>query len=131
MKAGFTGSRKGMTLQQKAKVKELFKSIDISELHHGDCIGADEEIHGMFIWKKVGHPPTVRGLRAFKLFDEWRPEKPYLERNRNIVDETEILIATPNGTEKECGRSGTWSTIRYAKKQQKKIYIILPTGEVI
>ena len=48
-----------------------------------------------------------------------QPQKPYLERNRNIVDNTTMLVAFPNNN-KELLKSGTWSTIRYAKKRNKK-----------
>jgi len=45
---------------------------------------------------------------------------PYLSRNRAIVDETEMLIATPaEFTEQQ--RSGTWSTVRYARACGKKV----------
>ena len=39
---------------------------------------------------------------------------PYLERNKNIVNAVDFIIAAPDGPEKV--RSGTWSTVRYAKK---------------
>lgn len=51
-------------------------------------------------------------------------EKPYLKRNIDIVDNTDILIGCPSG--EEIVRSGTWHTIRYAKKQNKKIMMIRP-----
>ena len=57
-----------------------------------------------------------------------RKPKPYLERNKDIVDETGLLIATPKG--EEIVRSGTWSTIRYARKNHKKIIIIMPNGNL-
>lgn len=50
-----------------------------------------------------------------------------LARNRDIVDETEILIACPGHMHEEL-RSGTWSTIRYAVKIQRPHIIIWPDG---
>lgn len=43
-----------------------------------------------------------------------------LKRNRYMVDTSEIVIAIFNGIEK----GGTWYTINYAKKQNKRIEII-------
>jgi len=56
--------------------------------------------------------------------------KPYLDRNQDIVDGADILIAAPN-EDKEIVRSGTWSTVRYARKSKKKIILVLRSGEVI
>jgi hypothetical protein len=52
-----------------------------------------------------------------------KPEKDYIERNRDIVDETDMLIAFPIPTSK-----GTWSTIGYAKREKKKVLIVFPDG---
>jgi hypothetical protein len=51
-------------------------------------------------------------------------EKPYLERNLNIIKYSFVLIACPIDKNKEEFRSGTWSTIRQAKKLNKLIYIL-------
>ena len=56
--------------------------------------------------------------------------KDYLERNHDIVDETDMLIATP-GEEQEVQRSGTWATIRYARKQKRTILTIYPSGRAL
>jgi predicted Rossmann fold nucleotide-binding protein DprA/Smf involved in DNA uptake len=37
------------------------------------------------------------------------------------------MIATPHSYV-EIGRSGTWATVRYARKAGKPIYLILPDG---
>jgi hypothetical protein len=55
------------------------------------------------------------------------PEAPFLKRNKNIVDYTDLLVACPNGFE-EVIRSGTWATWRYAVKQEKLWIIIWPDG---
>jgi hypothetical protein len=62
----------------------------------------------------VIHPPDKKERRAFKEGDEIRKEKTYLQRNKDIVDETTLLVATPKGD--EVRRSGTWMTIRYFRK---------------
>ena len=43
-----------------------------------------------------------------------------LKRNRYMVDNSDVVIAVWNGTE----RSGTAATMRYAKKQGKKVIVI-------
>ncbi len=53
--------------------------------------------------------------------------KPYLERNRDIVDASEVLIACPS-TREEVMRSGTWATVRYARKKGMKITLIFRDG---
>lgn len=128
MKVGFTGTQKGMTDLQLLEFGKLITKLMPSEFHHGDCIGADTQAHKCFDGKKIIHPPFDTIKRAFNK-GETRPIKPYLVRNKNIVNEITILIATPNSMCEEL-RSGTWSTIRYARKQNKKIYIIFPNGKI-
>lgn len=128
---GFTGTRQGMTVAQERQVRDWI--VGELELHHGDCVGSDAEAHRAAIdlgLRVVVHPPYDDKLRAFcSGADEVREPLPYLVRNRNIVDETDILIATPEGPEKL--RSGTWATIRHAQRQGKPQFIVMPDGEVV
>ena len=133
MDIGFTGTKKGMTPIQKVEVQLIFEKLRATTLHHGDCIGADDDAHSIAL--KIGmsvvlHPPIREGARAFckGSIREVYP-KSYLARNRDIVDESKILVATPAGP--ELTRSGTWATVRYARKKNKTIYIIYPTGTVL
>lgn len=132
MKVGFTGNREGMTDGQYNTVKNLLMAGQPKELHLGDCIGADASAFEIGLragLKLIGHPPDLPGLRNFCTYAEERPEKPYLERNHDIVDETHILIACPKET-KELKRSGTWATVRYAEKVGKTILLIYPSGRI-
>lgn len=125
-KIGVTGTRRGMTHSQRIAWEAFIKPED--EIHFGDCIGADEEalyIAHVVGCKTVGHPPLDDSRRCFGEYDEIRPQKDFLERNKDIVDETAILVAFPGTTTEEL-RSGTWMTIRYAKRKQKKVEIIFP-----
>jgi len=129
---GFTGTQVGMTDEQKSSLKKYLKiSVKYSEYHHGDCIGADEQFHK--ILEELGtddiiiHPPIKNVKRAFCKAKTILKPKDYLERNKDIVDASEVLIATPKGFDEEL-RSGTWSTIRYCKKQKKSAFIIYPNG---
>jgi hypothetical protein len=55
--------------------------------------------------------------------------KPYLARNKDIVRATEMLVAAP-AQDIEQLRSGTWSTVRFARKMERAVWVILPTGTV-
>lgn len=130
IKYGFTGTQLGMTEAQKASVKTLF--IGVHEVHLGDCIGADKDAHHIACIvgaKTIGHVPDIKNKRAYCIYDEERKPLPYLDRNRNIVDESDVLVATPKSRDEET-RSGTWYTIRYARKQGKRIYIVFPDGTI-
>lgn len=70
------------------------------------------------------YPPNNPSLRAFNKADILMDEKPYLERNLNIVKNSDILIACPIDKNQEILRSGTWSTIRQAKKNNLITYIL-------
>jgi hypothetical protein len=111
MIVGFTGTRKGMTHTQRVQVVNILSGLQPDAFHHGGCVGADAEAHALADRLRI---PT-----------EIRPPKPYLERNHDIVDESDVLIATP-GQVNEVRRSGTWATIRYARKQDTTVLLVLP-----
>lgn len=117
MKIGFTGTRRGMDQRQMAKLVLMLQMLTVDEFHHGDCVGADQEAHCIArVLKKriVVHPPEAMGNRAWCLGDVTMEKAPYLTRNRNIVEAVDLLIAAPLGD--ETTRSGTWFTVRYARK---------------
>lgn len=127
MKIGFTGTQHGMTENQKALLRAFLRPA--WEFHHGDCIGADAEAHD--IAKAVGcrivvHPPSNPRKRALKHGDEARRPLHYLDRNNAIVAETDLLVAAPKSIEEEV-RSGTWYTIRRARKHSKPVHILEPS----
>ena len=55
--------------------------------------------------------------------------KPYLDRNKDIVDASDVLLAVPS-QDHEIQRSGTWATVRYAARCGKPVFLILPTGRL-
>jgi len=139
MKVGFTGTQKGLTPQQIAELGVYLRyhiTNNNDEFHHGDCIGADAQAH--LIVLSLGtlasihiHPPEdeSKQARCEFLLGKVYPRKPYLDRNKDIVDACDILIACPLEYAEEL-RSGTWSTIRYARKTGKPIVIIYRDGSV-
>lgn len=99
-----------------------------AEFHHGDCVGADYE--AAFLareigYRVVGHPPLVQTKRGFFACDELCLPKKYLDRNRDIVDACSVLVAAPKESQ-ETVRSGTWATVRYARKIGRAIEMVRP-----
>ena len=131
---GFTGTRVGMTDKQKEMLALFFSDHPEGWFSHGECIGADEEAHLLvreFSNRKIKvFPPDIDYLRAsISDADIVMPAAPYLTRNRRIVDASSLLIACP-AKEQEEQRSGTWSTVRYAKKRKVPVLVIYPSGRI-
>ncbi len=131
-RVGFTGTQQGMTPEQLRELPALIAGA--LEFHHGDCVGSDEQAHGLALaaclWIKA-HPARFKGKRAFcDRCNVVAAAKDPLVRNRDIVDETDRLIATPRWMY-EALRSGTWATVRYARKIGRPITIIWPNGNVV
>lgn len=140
-KIGFTGTREGMTIDQWYRVEWLlfrrFETGKPNEWHDGDCIGADTQAHGAverlgmnaFDIVTHGHPCNLPGdVRAFNEYDRMHEVKPPLVRNRDIVDAVDLMIAAPGGFEEVMKGSGTWATIRYARRNKKRLIIVWPDG---
>ena len=128
MKIGFTGSREGMSSSQKEQFVMKLYELGPTEFHHGDCEGADGEAHDIVREffpdvKITGHLPKSFAKRAFRECDEYKDPLPYLTRDHKIVDISEFMFGAPL-TDNEIIRSGTWATIRYARKQNKPLFIL-------
>jgi hypothetical protein len=132
---GFTGTRQGMSSAQRDIVVRFvakYKPRIISG-RHGDCVGSDREFHDIMRFLTevalIGHPPTNPKYRAWCKFDILKEEKNYHVRDKDIVDNSNVMLATP-AQPYEILRSGTWTTIRYAKKKlpKERILIIPPDG---
>lgn len=128
---GFSGTSNGATQQQRTTLRYLFNELQISVLHHGDCIGADCQAHRIarqLFARIVIHPPINDTKQARLPADETLPAAPYLVRNRAIVDASQGVITCPVGTVEQFRGSGTWHIIRYARKTKKRLWIIWPDG---
>jgi hypothetical protein len=142
--AGFTGTREGLSAFQRENLFNFLTASRPYGLHHGDCVGADEEAHGiasMLSIPVVVHPPSSKKFRAFcgkkkgmlpQPLVSWHHCKPYLERNRNIVDSATYLIACPKENQRpQAMGGGTWYTVDYALKQVvSPVYLFYPDGRV-
>jgi len=130
---GFTGSQKAPSVEQFDALHELVIRLAPAEAHHGDCIGSDYVFHHICLELNIPvilHPPIDPKAQAFCEFAHVVLEaKEYLVRNKDIVNESDVVIACPP-TFVELQRSGTWSTWRYASKIEKETYIVYPNGKV-
>ena len=130
---GFTGTQRQITTQQFDQLVSEIEKLKPTEAHHGDCIGADSVFHDICLTLGIPiviHPPIDKSKRAnckgtLDGYPLILPARGYLERNRDIVDASDELIAVP-GEKTEKLRSGTWSTYRYAKKRGKPTHLITP-----
>ena len=129
MEVGFSGTRKGMTYEQAAAVTRLlsrikdFNPTEECWLNHGDCVGADYEVH--HIAKELGykirlHPPENFRSRAYcEVADEIMPPAIYSVRNGNIVRTSKLVIAAPSSKSEQYRGSGTWQVIRMCQKARR------------
>ena len=136
---GFTGTRHGMTRVQLRAVEQLVADLTRGEppcwAHHGDCVGADAEFHGVVAAidgaRIVVHPGPAYDIarQAGCAGHERREPLPHMRRNANIVRESTVMIAAPyQETERRSG--GTWATIRMARMAGKPLAIVYPSGVV-
>ena len=134
VRIGFTGSRTGMSQTQAKAITDILDSYSDIVVLHGDCVGADTEFHKLCVAYRVAHPektivihiypPTYANLRSFNNPDKLMPAKYYLERNKDIIMNSDFIIACPVDKDREEVRSGTWSTIRHAKVNNLQVHIL-------
>ncbi len=118
---GVTATRLPLTDEQRAWLAARLADClePDAELHHGCCVGGDREAHVIATrlgYRTVGHPPIDNRYRSDVVPDLLLPRKPYLERDRDVVDACTVLVAVPSGPETAQRRSGTWWTVRYARR---------------
>lgn len=127
---GFTGTRQ-INSQQEQELSGLLWALGrcgVFErvLRHGGCKGADVAAHDAAgsmrpPFEVEVYPGPRSRWDASELPKGWgswyckrHPRAPYLERNRAIIDASQICLAVVDGPERL--RSGTWSTVRYARQ---------------
>jgi hypothetical protein len=148
---GITGTRNRLTMNQYESLALTLAEYSAGQqslgsylfIHHGCCIGTDEISHLLARDMKCtficGHPGIDRHgnspysmpirLREFSILNG---SKPYRERNKDIVNTGRIIIACPASPEMhfDSRRSGTWQTVRLARKAEKEIIYIWADGSV-
>lgn len=146
MKIMITGHRPPRLKGQEQKVKEwvsavvaeLAKKEKIEAAYCGMAQGADQiffrvvaalfiPIYCCYPWKKKdmdfieeaclagidGNPPYTRVW----LYDKYPGKCGYIERDRYMVDHSDVVLAVWDGVE----QGGTWDTIEYARSKGKQI----------
>lgn len=132
---GFTGTRAPITLEQEASIRRIMQEVGAKELHHGDCVSADELSHRLA--RELGldvvlHPPAYKNrdwancmakvdVNPGKGSVRCEPDAEHLERDHHIVDACDGLIVVPRSTEEQMRGSGTWATYRYAVGANKTV----------
>ena len=131
MRVAFTGTRQGMNPRQRKAFRELAEknSFFWTIFNHGSCKGADKDasniVFELCASRIVAHPCNLSAQQAVTHAHARREVLDPIERNHVMVDESDILVAVP-ATKDEVIRSGTWATIRYAKKMGKEVIILYP-----
>jgi hypothetical protein len=139
-----TGTQDGMTPPQLVSAIQVLRDGKPQVLIHGCCIGGDDD------WDtaaadlgidRIGVPAehvrsvlesVMRGRTGSRF--SYQPSgpagtrEPPLVRNRKIVKLGQALVAAPKGIETK--RSGTWATVRLARRAKKPVIIIWPDGRI-
>lgn len=137
MIVGFSGTRLGTRPAQTEAIARLIYHMRPTRFVHGGAPGADmiahriaESIHtpeieihpsdqrSPAVWSGMGSHCTIY------------PALPPLDRNKVLVRRIWGLLACPRSDVEEL-RSGTWSTVRYARAWGVPIYIIQQDGTII
>lgn len=136
---GFTGTRNGMTPEQRAAVVNLMESHKPKTVVHGACVGADTDFveiarkYQCVVVARPGHgrngDTAFQSARAIELSDVVHEPQQFPARNRAIVKEATMIIACPP-SKPLLDRGGTVMTINFARKAKKSISIVYPDGSL-
>jgi len=130
MIATFTGTRNGMSALQLRFLEAILRSGLIDKLMHGMCKGGDEQADAIakrFGIYRIGYPADDSVSEHWRMdldCDEIMDPAPPLARNRVMAARCGFLIAAPKQQKEIMRGSGTWATIRYARKQDKPILLL-------
>lgn len=130
-----------MTTQQKLVVIQVLNLRTPLRVHHGACEGADRDLwklcrgHGLStlaapipqtMWpsKQEQHDWAKSVQEEGDVVEDIREP---LRRNGIIAGRSDALLAIPKRDREEL-RSGTWMTIRFARKALRPILIVWPDG---
>ncbi len=131
MKLSFTGTRQGMNDRQKAQFRARLERGDVTELIHGDCVGADRDADD--IAAELGIPrgiypsdlPPTRAHCAERGAVIMAPPGPPKARNILIAHRGDELFAASLHPVEQT-RSGTWHCVRTARRFGRPVTIAWP-----
>lgn len=132
---GVTGTREGIISHQHRwllPVMRKFKDQGFILQHNGDCIHADYWM--AWAWRRVQglvelHPPLKKDGRAWFKGDFEHDPQDYGVRDQYIVDRSEMMVVMPRDMH-EITRSGTWMTVRMARRKGIPRLIVWPDGRL-
>lgn len=133
---GFTGTRKRVLPLQRFGLRRLLRCLfgmGHRRFVHGCCKGADwiaTEIAYEMGYVIEGYPSNLRNfvdVRSIAACDWIHMPRPPLDRNALIIHPAHVVVGVP-ATEEEEVRSGTWATIRLARKAAKPLVLVYPDG---
>ncbi|NIT77309.1 MAG: hypothetical protein GWN58_22920 [Anaerolineae bacterium] len=139
-KLGFTGTRNGLSENQRAWLAMELQCNPPDKAAHGDCVGADADFHSLVrlyapkceihIW-----PSLFEKLRAHCHGDVMYEPGKAGERDKLIVKFATHFVGCPP-TDFEVVRSGSWQTLRMARNRLnkgllKELHWIGPKGPAI
>lgn len=127
---GMTGTRNGMNKFQALNAFKLIKFFDPNELHHGAAIGADAQCHEITMLlniRAIAHRPSKTEFMAPCKGAINRSPKPYLVRDRDIVNESKLMLSFPKEEWTGYNKGGTAYTTKYSLDREVPIIIITPT----
>lgn len=123
-----------MTFEQKVAVTHVLRLRTPLRVHHGACEGADRDFSTLCRQFPIGQTfwPGSQEQWDWAKFaqsegDAVEDIRPVLQRNSYIVKSSSALLVTPRRSY-EVRRSGTWATVRYARKLGRPILVIWPDG---
>lgn len=139
----FTGTREGLTAAQRAALSSVEAPRKVL---HGGAVGADSEFHAFVLSQTIPYGVIIEVWPCDPTRAEfWKRQKDGvfysgrdyvvhpieapLIRNRLMVERCSRLLACP-ATAHEVLRSGTWATVRAARKLGKPVTIVGPDGSV-
>jgi len=139
---GFTGTRQGMSPEQRRAVEALLIRFDPDAVVHGDCVGADAEFDAICELFDISRRIRPCNLEDMRAHSERRGAQPVavaqapMVRNRNIVREADLLIACPLGPDPVVSGTslrgqGTWATVGFARSVHRDVYVVERNGTVI
>jgi len=137
MIVGTTGTLLGPRPAQYDAFKRFVRRLPIKRFVHGGARGWDTLAHHAVrshfpdipIEIRPGRDPGTTVTMPLGRCDIY-PALAKLERNMVIVGRIHGLIAVPKQDIEE-RRSGTWATVRYARKLGCPVYVVLSDGRIV
>lgn len=135
----FSGTRNGMTESQLRACENILKALQPARVRHGGCHGADREFHVIARdYPRYIHPGD-RGQQLWAVKEGFlvptrdfvfEPTENHIQRDKLMIDLSTHVLATPKGVVEQMRGSGTWVSIRYAKKLKRPLFVVWPDGVV-